>query len=267
MSKNNRVPLGVLATGETVSLDLSSPSHVAIQGMTRSGKSASAYALIASLVARGAVVDVVDPTSVLGAPLVASGAASASCLGTGEPEQAVSVVEGLLELMRERVAGLWADRVDKRTVWTDDYPLRVLVVEELPGVVEWLQDNDAAEGRKSGERLAPAFVAGLRQLLAQGLKVGVLVVLLAQRFDASILSGPARSNIGVRVCLRVDDGDAVRMLIPGADVEIVETLATVRPGRGLATTPEFRGQKVALRHLDYADYLHKLGVIRGTKSP
>lgn len=264
------IQMGRLSTGEGVGLDLSAPSHVAIQGMTRSGKTAGTYSLLARLasLSPAVVLDVVDPTTVLGAPLVASGVTGSACLGTEEPRRAVEVVEGLLDVMRERVAGLWADRVDKRTTWSGSYPLRVLVVEELPGVVEWLSDDDAANGRKPGERLAPKFLAGLRQLLAQGLKVGVLVVLVAQRFDVTTLPGQARSNISSRICLQVIDSEAVRMLFPGAGSELVETLASVPPGRGLATFPGgHRAAHVALDYLDYSGYLDALGVIRGTKSP
>ena len=256
------IQMGRLSTGEGVGLDLSAPSHVAIQGMTRSGKTAGTYSLLARLasLSPAVVLDVVDPTTVLGAPLVASGVAGSACLGTEEPRRAVEVVEGLLDVMRERVAGLWADRVDKRTTWSADYPLRVLVVEELPGVVQWLTDDDGANGRKPGERLAPKFLACLRQLLAQGLKVGVLVVLVAQRFDVTTLPGQARSNVSIRTCLRVDDSEAVAMLFPGAGSELVETLASVPPGRGVVTVPGHRAAGVALDYLDYSGYLDALGV-------
>lgn len=260
-TQQNSVPLGVLSTGESVALDLGAPAHMAIQGMTRSGKTAGAYAFLASLasLAPRVRVHVIDPTTVLGRPLQDHPAGGRLALGTSDPHAPGEVVGALLEDMRERVAGLWDKKADKFTTWTKERPLEVLIVEELPGVVEWLEDDDKAEGRKPADRLAPRFIAGIRQLLAQGLKVGVVVVLLAQRFDAALITGAARSNIGVRVCLRVDDLDAVRMLFPGVESEDAQRLALSRPGRGLITTPHHRAELVALHHLNYAGYLHRLG--------
>lgn len=251
------IPFGVLSTGETVCFNLSAPSHIALQGMTRSGKSAAVYHFLASLTQCGVPVRVsmVDPTGVLGAPMESHSAAGSLSLGTQDASSAVAVVDAVLADMHDRVSQLWNERTDKWTTWTPARPLHLLVVEEAPGLVEWLADEDAAEGRKTNQRLAPRFVAGLRQIMAQGLKVGVVVLVMAQRMDASVISGPARSNIGIRICLRMDDPDGARMLFPGTDADVIAELATALPGRGLVTTPDHRMEKVRLLHCDYSAYV------------
>lgn len=263
------IRLGRISTGEPVGFALSAPASVAIAGMTRSGKSAATYSFLSRLAACAPRVKIsaVDITSVLARPLVEHEAGGAFCLGTADPAAAVAVVEGVRDEMRARVAGLWDLKTDKITTFTSDYPLIMLVVEELPGTVEMLQDDDAAQGRKAGERLAPKFIAALRVILAEGLKVGVCVLVLAQRLDASVISGPARSNLSIKIGLRVDDTSGAQMLFPGIAVDEAEQLAVAAPGRGLITAPGYRMERVALDYLDYPGYLERLGVIRGTKSP
>jgi len=259
------IRLGRISTGEPVGFSLSSPASIAIAGMTRSGKSAGTYSLLARLAALAPRVKIsaVDITSVLARPLVEHPVGGDFALGTAEPVAAVEVVEKVRDEMRTRVGDLWNRKTDKITAFTSDYPLIMLVVEELPGTVEWLQDDDAAAGRKAGERLAPRFIAALRVILAEGLKVGVCVLVLAQRLDASVISGPARANLAIRIGLRVDDASGAAMLFPGISTEEAETLAVAAPGRGLITAPGYRMERVALDYLDYAAYLDELGVIRG----
>lgn len=257
-----QIRIGRLSTGEGVWFDMSAPQSVAIGGMTRSGKSAATYHLLSQLAGHAPQVElsVVDITSVLGRPLVENGCAENVCLGTFSAEKALKVVENVRDEMRERVRGLWEKRADKVTQFTADYPLHVLVVEELPGTVEWLQDDDAAHGRKPGQRLAPKFIAALRVILAEGLKVGVCVLLLAQRFDANVISGAARANLSIRIGLRVDDRAAAEMLFPGIDRDATEMLARAVPGRGLISAPGLREEKIALDWLSYEAYLQNLGV-------
>lgn len=264
-SLSDFIRLGRISTGEPVGFSLSSPSSVAIAGMTRSGKSAATYSLLARLAALAPRVKIsaVDITSVLARPVVEHAAGGEFALGTADPAAAVAVVENVRDEMRARVAGLWDWKTDKITTFSSDYPLIMLVVEELPGTVEWLQDDDAAQGRKAGEKLAPRFIAALRVILAEGLKVGVCVLVLAQRLDAAVISGPARANLGIRVGLRVDDASGAAMLFPGISTEEAEALAVAAPGRGLLTAPGYRMERVALDYLDYSDYLDALGVIRG----
>lgn len=257
-----RVPLGVFSTGQQVEFDVCDPINIAIQGMTRSGKSSGAYHLVGNMASLDGCVRlwVIDPTEVLGAPLSGHKALAQMCNGTDSPESAVKLVEELLGCLKHRVSKLWERRIDKVNDFSESYPLNVLVIEELPGVVEWLNDDDMAEGRKGRKKLVPRFLKALRQIMGQGLKVGCCVVLLAQRFDASIITGQARSNIGVRICLRVDDSAAVEMLFPSADRGMCDQLATVPRGRGFITTPDVRAKRFRLFHTDYAGYLRLLGV-------
>ena len=253
-------PLGVLATGETVGIDWAAPQNIALQGMTRSGKSAATYAFLSTLVPHKECVKLVvlDPTGVLGAPVKSSEFTGTVSLGD-DPRSALDSVVEVLDIVKQRCADLVDSGQDKRTEWTAEVPLVLLVLEELPGIVDMLQDDDAVHGRKASERLAPRFLSTIRQICAQGLKAGVVVLALAQRFDAAIITGAARANFGVRCSLRVDDSDSVRMLFPSADSAVGTRLATVQPGRGFITAPGVDLQPVRMNHLSYEQYLENLG--------
>ena len=88
-----------------------------------------------------------------------------------------------------------------------------MVLEEYPGELKQLRDFDAAQDRKRGERLEPTARAAVGRLVAEGAKAGVRVLLLAQRADAEFIDGASRSNFAARVSFRVDNADAVRMLL------------------------------------------------------
>lgn len=81
------------------------------------------------------------------------------------------------------------------------------------------------------------------------------MLVIAQRMDASILQGVARSNVETRFLLR-SDAAGVEMMIPGLDDRQRSFLARARPGVGFMTAPcvpptLFRG--VAVSYQQYLD--------------
>ncbi|MBR5950501.1 MAG: hypothetical protein IKZ87_03605 [Actinomycetaceae bacterium] len=230
------VPLGVLENGRELSLDVLAPWHVALQGQSRSGKSNSAYVLLGRLSRfENVLVCGCDPTGLLLMPWQSYPFPEwRACGGSSD---FVGVIESLVGEMDRRIAllvsgmesGVYADKLSEFTL---EMPLLVVVLEEYPGLLSFLDSQDKALGRKAGDAYGARVRVGVRRLIQEGAKVGVRVVMIAQRFDASIVGGAERSNLGTRISHRVDNLDAIRMLHPSADSELMERVGTFEPGYG-----------------------------------
>ena len=105
----------------------------------------------------------------------------------------------------------------------------------------------------------PAIQRNVRRLVQEGAKVGVRLVLIAQRMDASIVGGAERSNLGCRITLRVDNGDAVKMLHPQAPPEVVEAISRFSKGRGIVDLP---GEPLTVMQSDLMDYAGYVRAVR-----
>lgn len=271
------IAIGRDAADDVVKIDLSSPVHIALQGQTRSGKSVAAYGLISALCDATAANDclelfVIDPSKILGSPLSINPRAH-MVLGI-DGEAVLGVMNELLSRLDSRTNRLMKMGIDKAGEYTAELPLTVLILEELPGIVEALQDEDLVKGRKAAERIAPRFISAVRRLLAEGLKANLMVLAIAQRFDASLLTGQARSNIAIRLCLRMDNADGVKMLLPGVDEPTEKFILGAAPGVGVIALPGGAIRRVKLDYLSYAGYVENLqntwhpsnrrGLLRGT---
>ncbi len=111
----------------------------------------------------------------------------------------------------------------------------VVVLEEYPGLLEALSSFDA--GQKPADRLRPRVEGAVARLLREGAKVGVRVILISQRMDASIVGGASRSQLGYRITMRVDNMDGIRMLHETATAEDVAEVVSFPPGRALVQAP------------------------------
>lgn len=252
------VPVGRDETGNAVSLDLFGTStHVAVQGMTRSGKSVALYLLLGQLapLARSGAVEItgVDPSGLLFKPWAGySETAELRCSGAGDPEQMVAVLERLVADMDARIESLLASRRDSIRPGVDA-PLRLVVLEEYPGLLSTLETADS--GRKPAERLLPRARGYVRRLVQESAKAGYRVVMIAQRFDAAIIGGSERANIESRITLKVDNLDAVRMLHPGADAALAAEVAKFKPGFALLEGPSTPLLKMRFDWCSREDYL------------
>lgn len=251
------IRLGLTATGEPVEVDLmTSAAHLVMQGQTRSGKSVATYNLLAQA-AHMPHVRIVgcDPTTVLLAPVAERGEEHVA-LGLEDMAQHLDVLRWVKSESDRRIATFLAREVDKLDTATADEPLILLVLEEYPGILEAAADQDAAEGRKAGDRLEPAISRLVRSICAQSAKAGVRVLLLAQRAEASILSGATRSNFGVRMTLRVDNADSVRLLHPTATPEECEEAEQFAPGVAFFEGPGHHRSLIRNAYVpSYRDYL------------
>ena len=251
--------LGVTEAGHDLVIDLADATHWAIQGMTRSGKSVLTYVLLAQLAARDDVVVAgLDPTGVLLGPWEGKPRSELRHLGTSDMSQAGEVLTQALGEMEARISRLLTSYKDKISSFSAAEPLLVVVLEEYPGLLKAADMDDKANARKPADRVRPKIEAAVSRLIAEGAKVGVRVLTLAQRMDASIIGGAERSNVGGRITLRVDNADAVRMLHPNAPPEVIEAAAYFGPGHGVIETPGRPLARFRADYLDYAEYVRRV---------
>lgn len=243
-------------------LNLRDAWHYGIQGMSRSGKSVLVYGVLAQVAAMPEVVVAgLDPTGVLLGPWTAAPGRDWRATGTGDIPAAAAAVGRIVAEMDRRIASLPDRDLDKLTRFTPAEPILLTVLEEYPGLLAAAEADDEAEGRRSAGRLAPRIRRDVRRLIQEGAKVGVRVVMLAQRMDASIVGGAERSNIGTRVTLRVDNGDAVRMLHPSAPPELVDVMGLARPGQGVVDLPGEPLRRFKADVIDYGGYLARVRAV------
>lgn len=251
ISANAPVRVGETEYQDPVAYDFATPSHIALAGATRSGKSALAYWLLGQLAAMPWVRIVGSDVSSLllhpfaGDPLVA--------LGQDDLDAHARALEGVEKLMRDRLDRLLAERRDKIDEFTVACPLVVVVIEEFPSLLELAKTLDASTSPKG--RLEARLRSVFLRLVTQSAKCGIRVMVVAQRMDASILQGVARSNIETRFLLRSDEA-GIEMMIPGLDDQQRSFLARARPGVGYLGMPGLDGP-VLFRGVDvsYQQYL------------
>lgn len=241
-----RVLVGRTESGEDAFIDFEDASHVAIQGMTRSGKSALLYGVLAGLAGAPAVrIGGVDGNRVTLAPW--AGVNPGWVSGGVDSDSAIAVLERYTGLLDERLSALLPERTDKLETFTEDRPLEVVVLEEFTGVLT------AADSK------AKARIRGLvGRLVREGAKVGIRVVLVAQRMDAEIVGGDIRGQFGTRITMRVDSVDAVRMLHADFASRVdMERLAAFSKGRAIF---EVHGAVTEMQadYTTYGEYLDRV---------
>lgn len=265
VSANALVRVGETEYQDPISYDFATPSHIALAGATRSGKSALAYWLLGQLAAMPWVRVVGSDVSSLllhpfaGDPLVA--------LGQDDLDAHAEALEGVEKLMRDRLDRLVAERRDKIDEFTVACPLVVVVIEEFPSLLELAKTLDASTSPKG--RLEARLRAVFLRLVTQSAKCGIRVMVIAQRMDASILQGVARSNVETRFLLR-SDAAGIEMMIPDLDDRQRAFLARALPGVGFMTAPcvpptLFRG--VAVSYRQYLDQLEACVALSSASFP
>lgn len=260
MDRTNTIPIAIgwNDLSQPVSVDLAKDAaHWLIQGKTRSGKSQCTYNLLAQAGANPAVRVVgIDPTSVLLAPFVHRTPREPNIeLGLTDFDQVLSVLRFVKDESDRRIERFWEHRIDKISSFSPALPLILLVLEEFPGIIEGATDFDALSGLKPADRYAPRITSLVRQIAAQSAKAGIRMLLLAQRAEASIVGGNARSNFAVKMTLRVDEPESVKMLHPNATSEECAQVESFVPGQGFFDQPGIRRQIIrTVRVGEYATY-------------
>lgn len=243
---NMVITVGRIENGEDLELDLAEAVHTAVQGVSRSGKSMFATQLVgAALTLPNVRVTGIDPTGILLAGV------NNTVNGTANLLSAATLLESLVTEMDDRIAVLLAEGKDQQSVFTPKQPLILVVLEEAPGLLT------AAES--VNKELARRIQRAVTRLVQEGLKAGFRVVVLAQRFDASLLGGNVRANFGRRISFRADNGDAVKMLHSLVDEEAMSWLLRAQPGFGVVESPSVPPQRFRADKLDFDDYQRVVG--------
>ncbi|MGL5857878.1 MAG: FtsK/SpoIIIE domain-containing protein [Angustibacter sp.] len=263
------VTVGRAEDGHPVAIDPVAAWHVAVQGATRSGKSALCYGLLGSLAHRPDVLICgVDPSGILLGPHQGGRGAGWIATGTADPAAAVAALDGVVAEMDARIEVLHAAGLDALTAFTAARPVLVVVLEEYPGALAAARAWDEAYGRGPGDRCAPWIERAVGRLVKEGAKVGVRLLVLAQRMSANAVDTDDRSNFGTRITLRVDNADAVRMLHDGVDAAGVRQVRQFAPGLGLIETPGQPLRRWRADHTTYRQYRDRVHAgIQTTTSP
>lgn len=178
-----------------------------------------------------------DPSGILLGPFTSGRGAGWIATGTGDLTRHAEAVAGAVAEMDARIASLNACGLDKIDQFTANVPVLLLVLEEYPGLLAAARTEDDANGRQGSDRVAPKIERSIGRLVKEGAKVGVRLLVLAQRMSAKAVDTDDRSNFGLRVTLRVDNGDAVRMMHDGVDSALIEDVRQFPPGMGLVEAP------------------------------
>ena len=257
-------------TSEDVYLDLWQPSHVAIQGMTRSGKSALMYLILGSLVDDIGLGMVrlcgVDPTAILLHEFARDRADFS--LGPDNAVGAVDVLRRVKAEMDDRIEAMHDGDLDKVTDFRAGYPLVVVVIEEMPGIIRRLRADDKVNGRRGTESLAAQWDALVNTLLAESAKAGIRLVMIAQRFAiGETLDGSGRGNVGTAISMNLTHPESVAMLHPSLTTDQAKEAGRFAPGEGYIEAPGAPPRKFRADYIgDYPQYLARVREVLGSRS-
>lgn len=258
-STSTEIVIGRCDDGSDAIVDVAEASHIALQGMTRSGKSALCYTIFGQLIASDAVrVTGIDPNRVLLEPLAQTASTYAEDFVLGaDPTAALALLNETCRVMDERARLLTEWGIPQHEEFSANFRVRVVLLEEYAGLLRQAAAHD--EGLKTADKVAPKIKQRVGRLVSEGAKAGIRVILITQRMDASIVDGDSRGQFGTRITMAVDNADAVRMLHPQATPEQVEKVTQFPVGRCLF----WRHRKESFMQADftpYEEYRARLGL-------
>lgn len=257
-SARGPVVLGRREDATDLTWDPWTDAHIGLQGQTRGGKSHGIQTVLAAVSMRDdVVVTGCDPSGILLGPWTNGRGGAWIATGTRDMTQHAAVLTALVTEMDHRIAMLADARVDKLTRFTPATPVLVVVLEEYPGLLASARSEDDADGRKAGDRVTPLIERQVGRLVREGAKVGVRVLVLAQRMSAKTLDTDDRANLATRITLRCDSADSIRMLHDGADTDAAEVRAFA-PGVCLAEHPGHPLTRARLDSTTYTTYLRRV---------
>lgn len=246
-SRSTRLAVAKSWTGQLVGWRAPGP-HTVISGATRSGKSVASYVILSQLADRQDIAVVgIDPSGILLGPWAElDGTHPWYALGASpdDLDHAVDVLTALVNLMDRRIADLLVHGVDKITDFTPEHPAVIVVLEEYAGLLSALDAHD-----KKAAKTATALVG---RLLREGAKVGISVLTILQRPEASILHD--RAQYSRRVTFRLDNADSVRMVAESATDDATDRILTLSPGRALFLEAGEQEQFVTFPNMSYEQY-------------
>lgn len=253
--------------GADLTLDLGAmATHMAVQGQTRSGKSIFAYQLLTSLSAsKSVIIAGADPSGILLAPFRGTRHESWQATGTQRPEAVLEMLDKLTAEMDARTVAIADELTDKIETFTPERPLIVVALEEFPGLRRSIEAADAAAVGEGGPKvkMVSLFDLGVSRLAAEGAKVGIRLLIMAQRLEGGVLKTGDRANMPTRISFRVDKAEAITMLHESLPVGLdVERVRNFPPGVGLYESAVADQRVVRFRgpYLDggYPEYVRRI---------
>jgi DNA segregation ATPase FtsK/SpoIIIE-like protein len=223
--------LGVDDTGTLYRITPQDLVHLAIQGTTGSGKSIFVYGLLGQLVrAPNLLIALSDPTGLLARPFHGTVHHEWQVSGS-DPEHHADLLEQLVDTMDQRIATL-PPRRDQVDI-SEGCPLIVAVLEEYPGLI---RAAGALDGTKKAGGLVERIKLLVSRLVSEGRKAGIRLVIIAQRFEASVVGGFERDQMTIKLSFRVGNAASVEMLHPTGRTA-AEEHAISPPGVALLSAP------------------------------
>lgn len=245
---HRRLPDGFIAEteeGRLFAVPWERRPHTVTQGSTGSGKSWFVYSQLAALAPRRDVLVVgLDPSGVIWRPWADAPGEKWRVSGLrGDLTEHRRVLAELCDEMDRRLALLPDDRDVLAT--GRETPLLVVVLEEYAALVRAAELVDRKVGLEVRSRVG--------RLFAEGRKVGLRVLVVLQRADATIFDGAIRAQATLRISF-ASEADGIGMLHPRAAVDPDEH-AVAEPGVAVITAPRVGTVRVRSRRLDYAAYV------------
>lgn len=242
-----KIRLGRKVDGSNLDLNLADPSHILLSGRTRSGKSVQLYGMLAQLRDKPVHLAGIDPTGIMFTAVgSALGGNKLRASTLRNPDQALFVVNELVRIMDNRIDRLLAERCDKFEEFTPDFPLVIALFEEYPSMLAAIEGLDKASAAKPADRLETKIRAGIQRLALEGAKVGIRLWIVAQRADASLLSGIMRNQLSTKISFS-QDRDGLGMVHKGLNPDQIEQGSRFLPGQAFAEIPGTESAPVIYR--------------------
>jgi S-DNA-T family DNA segregation ATPase FtsK/SpoIIIE len=238
-------PVGVDVEGDTIIADFcdSNTCHVLVAGTSGSGKSEWLKSLVASLAFRNvperlrfAVVDpkILTFSSVEASPYLWRPVATAI-------DAALAILEAAVVEMENRYASLakegFLSIADRFKGGFFDVPFIVIVFDEFADLV------------LTGGKEKKQFEEMVARLAGKGRAAGIHLVLATQRPDRTVVTGLVKSNLPMKVCLRVANSINSQIVVggPGAESLLGKGDLLCDLGRGV-----IRAQSYYLPHAEFS---------------
>lgn len=260
-----RLPLGVGTDGDVVSINLKAGPHTIVAGPTGSGKTVALLQIMASAVARGHQVVLIDPTK--GGLDFLQIRQWTVAWATESLEAAQAAMEAIYAEVGRRKAILqehgevkWSDLSPEIRERENVHPV-LIVIDEFGSLVlgedvpKGLPKDSPYVVEAETKNAAKSIIRTLTGRIAREARfAGLHLALGIQRPDAAILGGELRSNLTSAVQLappgKPISREAIGMLIPGDQGPIaLQTLSELDDGKspGLAVVAADGGNVAGFR--------------------
>lgn len=236
-------PVGIGVNGEVISADFadSNTCHCLVAGTAGSGKSEFLKAMVATLIARNSTetlrISIVDPKiltfgSIRECPFVDRDIINDAVTAL---EMLESLVEEMVIRYKELASGGYENLSDAFSAGNKLFPYRVVIFDEFADLI-------------AGNAERKRFEDCVSRIAGMGRAAGIHLVLATQRPDARVVSGLIKSNLPMKVCMRVTNGVNSRIVIDETGAECLlgkgDLLCDVGKGLQRAQSPYITQQQL-----------------------